>query len=271
MLDPADRLDLPDGIRLDGAEVVDDVRGERFAVNPAAVTVLRGAGETLGTAAGRLGAHWGLPPEQARTDVLSFAWSLNDALLANVLPGRARHERILSWIALALRLLPAGQLPHRVARRVGLDTTTVARAAVSGALAVVARSTAIAVVVAGVLAHLWLLAGAAATLEPIALGTATGAGLILHEAGHAAALVRVRAAIALTGRRTMVLHEPLLGARASLVALAGPAVPACLAACLATAALGTGDATAALAACPLGGHAVAATMLCGDGRTACGL
>lgn len=271
MLDLADRLDLPDGIRLDGDAVVDDVRGERFAANPAAVAVLRGAGETLGAAAGRLGAHWGLTPEQARADVLSFAWSLNGALLANVLPGRPRRQRACSWLALALRLLPAGQVPHRVARRVGLDTTTVVRAAVTGAGAVLARSVALAAVVAGGLVQLWLLAGGSALLQPVALSVATGAGLVLHEAGHAAALVRVRAAIALAGRRTMVLHEPLVGARAALVALAGPAVPACLAACLATAALGAGDATMALVACPLGGHAVAATLLCSDGRTACGL
>ncbi len=271
MLDPTDRLELPDGVRLEGDAVVDDIRGERFAANPAAVSVLREAGETLGAAAGRLGAHWGLSPEQARADVLSFAWSLNGALLANVQPGRARHERARSWIALALRLLPAGQLPHGVARRVGLDTTTIVRAVVTGAIAVLSRSTAIAGVVAGGLVHLWLLAGDPAVLAPLALGASTGAGLILHEAGHAAALVRVRAAIALAGRRTMVLHKPLVGARATLVALAGPAVPACLAACVATAALGTGDATVALAACPLGGHAVAATLLCSDGRTACGL
>jgi hypothetical protein len=271
MLDPADRLDLPDGVRLDGDAVVDDVRGERFAVNAAAVTVLQGAGETLAAAAGRLGAQWELSPEQARADVLSFAWSLYGALLANVVSGRARHERAGSWISLALRLLPAGQLPHRVARRVGLDTTTVARAVATGARAVLVRSAAIAAVVAGGLVHLWLLVGDAAVLEPVALGVSSGVGLLLHEVGHAAALVRVRAAIALAGRRTMVLHGPLVGARAALVALAGPLVPACLGAGLASAALASGDATVALVACPLGGHAVAVTVLCGDGRTACGL
>lgn len=271
MLDPADRLELPDGIRLDGDAVVDEVRGERFAANPTAAAVLRDAGETLGTASDRLVARWGLEPEQARADVLSFAWSLNGALLANVRPGRPRLERILSWVALALRLLPAGQLPHRGARRVGLDTTTPLRAAVTGARAMLARSTAVAAVVAGALGQLWLLAGDAALLEPVALGASTGAGLLLHEAAHASALVRVPAAVVLAGRRTMVLHRPLAGARAALVALAGPVVPACVGASLATAALGTGDAILALVACPLGGHAVAATVLCGDGRAACGL
>lgn len=271
MLELHDQLELAPSVRFDGQALHDDVRGERYPVNDAAAHVLRGLGEPLAAAADDLGATWGLDPEQARADVLSFAWFLCGALLVNVRHGRPRARRVLANVALALRLLPAGRLPHRVPRRVGLDTSTVRGAVASCTRAMLGRSAALALLAWCAVVQLWLLAGRDAVVEPLALGAASGLALLAHEAAHAAALVGVPAALALAGRRTAVLHRAVGNARQALVALAGPALPALLGAALATAALVTGEPMPGLVACPFAGHALATTVASSDGRAACGL
>jgi hypothetical protein len=266
-----DRLELAPSIHFDGRALRDDVRGERYPVNAAAAHVLHRVGEPLAVAAHDLGATWGLEPEQARADVLSFAWFLSDALLVNVRHGRPRGMRILATLVLALRLLPAGRLPHRIPRRIGLDTSTVPGAVVSCARAMLGRSAALAIVAWCAIVQLWLLAGRDAVVEPLALGVASGLALLVHEAAHAVALVGVPAALTLTGRRTAVLHGRVGDARQAVVALAGPALPALLAATVATGALVLGEPLAALVACPFAGHALGTTVASSDGRAACGL
>lgn len=271
MLDLLDRLELAPSVHFDGRALHDDVRGAQYPVNDAAAHVLRALGEPLGVVADDLGATWGLDPAQARADTLSFAWFLSGALLVNVRHGRPWVVRVLTSVVLALRLLPAGRLPHRVPRRIGLDTSTLREAITSCARAMLGRSATLALLAWCAIVQLWLLAGRDAIVEPLALGAASGLALLAHEVAHAAALVGVPAALTLTGPRTVVLHRAVGSARREAVALAGPAAPALLGAALATAALATGEPMPGLVACPFAGHALATTVAGSDGRAACGL
>jgi hypothetical protein len=271
MLDLDDRIELAPSVRFDGRALHDDVRGEQYPVNRSAAHVLDRLGEPLAVAAEELGSTWSLAPEQARVDVLSFAWFLSGALLVNVRHGRPRAARALASVALALRLLPAGRLPHRIPRRIGLDTSTVPGAIVSCARAMLGRSAAFALAAWCAVVQLWLLAGRDPVVEPLALGVASGLALLAHEVAHAAALVGVPAALALTGPSTAVLHRPVGEARQAAVALAGPTLPALLGVALATAAIATGEPMPGLVACPFAGHALATTVAARDGRAACGL
>ncbi|MGL6278202.1 MAG: hypothetical protein ACRC50_01425 [Gaiella sp.] len=271
MLDLADRIELPRGVRLEADAVVDDVRRDRFPANAAALAVLGHRSEPLAVAARDLSERWGLSPEQARADVLSFAWFLSAALLVNVRPGRSRRARALAWLVLAVRLLPIGRLPDVAPRRAPLDTSSPARALVTTACGMARRVVALSLVLLVALVPLWLVAGRTALDEAASLAGAAGAALLVHEVAHAVALAGVPAALVCAGPRTLVLHPMLPARRARLVALAGPALPTLLGVALATSALSVDSPTLALVACALGGHALSVTVACRDGRTACGL
>jgi hypothetical protein len=96
-------------------------------------------------------------------------------------------------------------------------------------------------------------------------------GLVVHEAVHAAALRGIPAALITKGVRTYVLHARVAPRRASLVGLAGPAVPALVGVVGAAAATIVGSSSLAVLACPLGAHALSLTVVGRDGRAACGL
>ena len=95
---------------------------------------------------------------------------------------------------------------------------------------------------------------------------AVGAGVVLHELAHAVALHGVPRALVLDGLRPSVLHPRLAAPRTTLVAIAGPLVPALTALGLIVLVH-----SAALSCAPLAAHALALTVLAPDGRTACGL
>jgi hypothetical protein len=126
-------------------------------------------------------------------------------------------------------------------------------------------------VIATVLAvHFALILGAG-LLAPVLLGLATGAGLGLHEAAHAALLRGIPSALVVRGARTRVLHAAVAPPRRVLVAVGGPLAVASLGLALV---LGGALATApvlSIAGCPLAAHALSLTVFGGDGRTACGL
>jgi hypothetical protein len=92
------------------------------------------------------------------------------------------------------------------------------------------------------------------------LALTTGAGVLLHEAGHAAALRGIPHVLVRRGLRPRLLHPRLPLGRTLVVAAAGPLAPALLALPL--------RGTLAL---PLAAHALALTVAAPDGRNACGL
>lgn len=271
MLDLTDRIELPRGVAVAPGGVSDAVRGESWPANDTAVFVLARAGRPLGDVAGELAGRFGLPAERARRDVLAFVWGLNRSLLLNIVPARGPLARAASWVVLAIRLAPAGVLPRSPARRSPLDTSSAWGALASAARATVRRGLAFVLVAVVLAAELAATAGAGGLLLPALGAVAVGAGLVLHEAGHAVALRGIPAALVLDGIRTYVLHRPLPGRRRALVAASGPCAAAAAGASLLAVAQLAGSAELAVASCPLGAHLLALTVLSGDGRTACAL
>jgi hypothetical protein len=268
-----DTLSLPRDVRLEAGALVDHVRGERYAVNETGALVIGLAGQPLSKAADAVARRFGLGVEHARADVLGFAWVLNRALLANI-ENHWRWPRGLAlWLQLALRLLPAGVLPPLQRTRYPLDTTTVARAAVTAMRAASKRALTFGAVTALALLHLGALAGElrSVAVPSLGLGCMVGLGLVLHEGLHAVALRGVPAALITNGLRTYVLHPRVAARRATLVGLTGPAGPTL------AGVVGAGVATAmtspslAVLLCPLGAHALSLTVVGRDGRAACGL
>ena len=232
-----DRVSLAPGVALDAGAVVDPVRGLRVDASPTALLVLEHAdGRTIaevGAVLTRNGARDG------EGDALDFCAELNRRLLVNV------------WIR------PPSMLRRRVAAAArGILLRAPARRVRSLPLGLAVSGGALAAVVAPVA----LLLGA----WPLALGVC--AGVVLHEAAHAAALRGVPRALVLHGVRPTLLHPRVGTSRALLVAAAGPLAPA-LAALLV---LALWDA-AATASAPLAAHALGLTVLTPDGRNACGL
>jgi hypothetical protein len=270
MLSLEDSIALPAGVRVDGQVVIDDVRNARYPANDSALFVLRRAGRPLGDVAEELGRRHRLEPGRARTDVLAFAHALNRGLLANVVRRRPRHRRVLDWLTLAARLAPAGTLPASVARRSPLDTRTPIRAAASTARCLAGRALALASAVAVIALQPLPAAPVRVALVAIALGAGVGGSIILHEAGHAALLAGVGAALVLAGPRTYVLHAPVSPRRRWLVAAAGPASACGLGLAVVVLAWALRLPELAVAGCAPVGHAIGLTVATADGRAACG-
>lgn len=265
MLDPGDRMELPDGVGIDGDTVSDHVRGAVFPANETALFVLRRAGRPLGLIAAELAELHGIDGQRARDDVLRFAFSLNRELLANVVRGGGPVRRFRLWLRLALRVAPAGAIPALPARRAALDTSTPLQAAIDTLAALRRRSLVLAVTA------VLLAAPGAVTPGAIAVGAGVGAGFAIHEAGHAALLGGTGAALVVSGLRTYVLHAPLPPARQRRVAAAGPLAAAALGVTAVTAAWLVGLPELSPLGCAPAAHALGLTVATGDGRTACGL
>ena len=203
--------------------------------------------------------------------MLRFVWRLNALTLVNVERQQTLIRRIADWVQLALRLAPAGALPVALARRRALDTRSVLRAVSSGLLASSPRIAAIAAVATVVAIHVSVIGGAPALVVPLALGVATGLGLGLHEAAHVAALLGIPSALVTRGRRTCVLHAAVSPSRRSIIALAGPLAVASLGVGLIVSGTALGTPSLTIIGCPLAVHALALTIVGGDGRVACGV
>jgi Coenzyme PQQ synthesis protein D (PqqD) len=266
-----DRTTLPDGVCVRDGRIVDEVRGASWPLNPTAEFVLARVGRELGTVVDELAAAYALPRGTARRDVLVFVHCLNEALLLNV-EHRARVlRRWLELAVLAARLLPAGMLPAALARRRRLDTSSAGRAAATAVSAVGARCLALAALVSLIAVHLEVVAGRLSLLPAVLVGVGAGAGVAAHEAGHAAALRRIPAAVVLHGRRTYVLHRRLGPGRRAAVALAGPLPVAVAGGLLVLVAVAADTPTPALAGLAPAAHALSLTVATSDGRAACGL
>ena len=80
-----------------------------------------------------------------------------------------------------------------------------------------------------------------------------------------------RAHSSCAGARTRVLHAAIAPSRRALVAVGGPLVVAALGLALVLGGELTTTPAATIAGCPLAAHALALTVVGGDGRVACGL
>lgn len=270
MLSPDDRLVLAAGVRLVDGTLADGVRGSAWPLNATGCFVLERGGDELGEIAGAVAAAFALPVDRARSDVLAFAWRLNRLTLVNIERRHGLLRHVLVWLALALRLLPAGVLPPATARRSPLDTRTAVRAATSVVRVLWARSVTIALLTTVAVLQLAAVAGRFALVPALVTGTAAGAGVALHEAAHAATLRGVPSALVVQGRRTYVLHAPTGTARRAVVALAGPGVVCSLGMSLMVVATLAVSPVLALAGGVLCSHAAGLLLLGPDGRSACG-
>lgn len=269
MLELCDRITLPGGVRLEAGALVDDVRGTRYPLNATAETVVAAGGAPLERVATQVAERWSVPHEDARRDVLRFAWTLNGHGLANISRGAGRIARARVGLMLALKLLPAGRVPGAMLDRRPLDTDSIAKAAISTVRAIGGRALVLGVAAAVCLFAVSLSVGGVSLLEPVAIGTAGAAALLVHELGHATALRGIPAALVLDRGRVSVIHAPVSASRGVVVALAGPAVPTVVGLVLSLLALRLGSPLLAFLACPTTGHALTATVACRDGRAAC--
>ena len=202
---------------------------------------------------------------------MRFVWQLNRLALVNVERTASRLGQLVDWLRLAVRLAPVGAVAgadHAPAR----DRHPHGRRARSRAASRrCCRACALVASVATILAvHVALIVGAA-LLVPLLVGLGTGLGLGLHEAAHAALLRGVPSALVVRGPRTRVLHAAIAPTRRALVAVGGPLAVAALGLALVVGGSLTTTPAATIAGCPFAAHALALTVVGGDGRIACGL
>lgn len=270
MISATDAVVLAPGVAVRREQLSDAVRGHAWPLNASGAFVLARTGRPLGVVARELAEAFSLPVADARSDVLRFVWQLNRLALVNVERTSTRLRQLVDWLRLAARLAPAGAFPAPITRRRALDTRTVTRAIVSSFVAVAPRAMAIAAVAAVLTGQIALLLGAG-LVGPLVIGLGTGIGLGLHEAVHAALLRGVPSALVLHGQRTYVLHARIAPLRRALVAVGGPLVVAALGLALVVVGILATSPTLAIAGCPFAAHALALTVVGGDGRVACGL
>jgi hypothetical protein len=271
MIADTDRLSFAPGVAFHDGQLADAVRGDAWPLNRSGAFVLARTGRPVGQIVRETADAFSLPLEAARGDVLRFAWHLNALALVNVEREGPRLRRLADWILLAARLAPAGALPAAVARRCALDTRSVPRALASSLAAILSRASVVAAGAAVVAVQFSAILGVFGLGVPLALGLATGVGLGLHEAAHVALLRGVPSALVMRGRRTYVLHAAVSPPRRSVVALAGPLAVAALGVALTFAGAALAVPGLVIAGCPLAAHALALTVVGGDGRIACGL
>jgi hypothetical protein len=254
-----DVIELPPGVTVEASELIDHVRGIRIGLNTAAAVALHES--TPARMAAALCSCFSVERTRADADALTLCASLNAALLANI---RVAWPRLLvRWVRDALILASLRRLPAWPARRRAVRTSSV-----TAALTTVAHGTAGTATVVS-LATALPLASAGTPILGCAVGLAAGAGLVLHEVGHAIALRGIAAALIVRGVRVSLLHPKLDPRRQRLVAACGPL--AVIAAALVTLVAMYVFATAAGAAVALilALHALSLTVLSPDGRKLC--
>jgi hypothetical protein len=265
-----DILVLPPGVDVREELLRDTVRGHAWPLNASGAFVLARAGRPLGVIASELAAAFSLPQAEARSDVVRFVWQLNRLALVNVERTASKLSQLFDWLQLARRLAPMGILPAPITRRRALETRTAARALWSCLVAMLPRAILVASVATILAVHVALIVGAGLVV-PVLVGLGTGAGIGVHEAAHAALLRGVPSALVLRGRRTRVLHAAIAPSRRALVAVGGPGAVAALGIGLVLAGVLATTPAVTIAGCPFAAHALALTVVGGDGRVACGL
>jgi hypothetical protein len=271
MIADSDRLSLAPGVAVRNGRLADAVRGESWPLNDSGAVVLSHEGRSLGEIAREVEEVFSLPPDTARGDVFRFVWALNGLALVNVERDGSRVRRLVGWVLLAMRLAPTGSAPGSIARRRAIDTGGCLRAFRSALAGSLTRVGAVAVLSTAAAAQVAILAGGSHLVGAIALGVGTGGGIGIHEAAHAAALRGVPSSLVIRGRRIYVLHAAIGARRRAMVAVAGPLAVALLGVALLGGGIVATSPTLAIVGCPLAGHALALTVVGGDGRAACGI
>jgi hypothetical protein len=271
MIADTDTLTLAPGVAFDRGQLADAIRGGNWPLNGSGAFVLARTGRPVGQIVRETAEAFSIPSETARDDVLRFAWHLNALALVNVERGGSRLRRLTDWVLLAARLVPAGTWPGALARRRALDTRSVRRAVASSLTAILSRVVVVAAVSTVVAVQLSAVVGVLELAVPLALGLGTGGGLGVHEAAHAASLRGVPSALVMHGRRTYILHAKIDSRRRSVVALAGPLTVAALGVAVVLGGVALAAPSVALGGCPLAAHALALTVVGGDGRVVCGV
>jgi len=270
MIAATDRVTLAPGVEIRQELLRDVVRGHEWPLNTSGSFVLERSGRPLGEVAGELADAFSLSAPEARGDVLRFVWQLNHLALVNVERTASSLRQLVEWLRLAARLAPAGAVPAPITRRRAIDTQTVAHALASTFMAVLPRVALVTAIATVLAVHVAVNLGAG-LVDPLLAGLATGIGLGLHEAAHAALLRGVPSALVVRGARTRVLHATVAPRRRTAVALGGPLAVAALGLALVLGGVLATSPAAAIAGCPLAAHALALTVVGGDGRVACGL
>ena len=206
-----------------------------------------------------------------RGDVVRFVWELNRLALVNVDRTTSRLQRPLDWLWLAVRLAPVGALPAPISRRRALDTRTVGDAVSSCAAGRCCPGSILVTAVATVLAvHFALIVGARSssaarrarhgTWSRAPRGRARGAPAGRSERARRAWRADARSSC---GRR------PDRGERSSPWAGRWPSRRSGWRSSSEASLTMVPD--MAFAGCPFAAHALALTVVGGDGRVACGL
>ena len=189
--------------------------------------MLERSGRPLGEVAGELADAFSLSAPEARGDVLRFVWQLNHLALVNVERTASTLGQLVDWLA-ARRATRTGRrragTGHAPTRDRHSHGRACAREHLQGGAAARGR-------------------GRGRRDDPrrprrgdprsrahraVLVGLATGLGLGLHEAAHAALLRGVPSALVVRGVRTRVLHAAVAPRRRTLVALGGPLAVAAL-------------------------------------------
>ena len=270
MIAATDTVALAPGVDVREELLRDAVRGHEWPLNRSGAFVLERSGRPLGEVAGELAEAFSLSASDARRDVLRFVWQLNHLALVNIERTASSLGQLVEWLSLAARLAPAGTVPAAVTRRRAIDTRSAAHALASTFKAVLPRVGVVATVATVLAVHVALIIGSGLTV-PLLVGLATGIGLGLHEAAHAALLRGVPSALVVRGARTRVLHAAVAPRRRIVVAVGGPLAVAALGLALVLGGVVATSPAAAIAGCPFAAHALALTVAGGDGRVACGL
>jgi Coenzyme PQQ synthesis protein D (PqqD) len=237
-------------IRPEGLE--DDVRGVTSALNETGRAIVeRLDGRQVREVAAGLAAEFDVEQARVGVDVAGFCGELNRLLLANV--ERRGPSR------LALR------------RRRAVDTRSIAAAVRDVALALLGPAACLALLAAGLVAGLTGAVGSPSPGYAAAAGLGGAAGFVLHEAGHAAALSGVAAALCRVGSSIFVLHAAVAPRRGMLVAAAGPASAALAGLAGIAISLPLDRPELAVGALSPALHSLALTVAARDGRVACGL
>ena len=198
MIAATDTVVLAPGVEIRKGLLRDAVRGHEWPLNTSGAFVLARSGQPLGEVASELADAFSLSASEARGDVLRFVWQLNCLALVNIERTASSLGQLVDWLRLAARLAPAGAMPAPVTRRRAIDTRSAARALASTFKAVLRRVVVVAAIANILAVHVAVILGAGPVV-PVLLGLATGLGLGLHEAAHAALLRGVPSALVVRG------------------------------------------------------------------------
>ncbi len=270
--------ELPHGVTLGAACIVDEVRGKDWPLNHTAVDMLElVVREPLPVAAARLADMYSLPIDRATRDLLAFCRDCNSKSLLNIRETWGTYlVRLFRWAPKAIRsLLLAGMLlppPSPATTRRALDTDNYLRAVDSTIRCLSWPALKLGLVIGSVTALPMLaIGGVPAVLTMFVVAMAIGLSVLVHEGGHVVMLIGTPCSLETAGIQVWVRHGPVHGRKQLLAAAGGPLAASSLAVLAVLLAEVSGVSSLAFLVAGLAPHAMALTVLSRDGRRACGL